>query len=193
MSETQHPGAGHHSHAYLEQPRHCAACGARLEPRTVKAGEPVRQVCPSCGRIHYLDPKVAACVVPERDGQVLLLQRGIPPARGKWVMPGGFVDRGETPEEAARRECLEEVGLRVELGELLGIYGGRNGPIVIVYESRSVRGEAEPLDETLAIRWVDGSSLPWSDLAFPSTRESLTDLAERRGWPGPPKGEGGVP
>lgn len=187
MNGTHPKGDGHHAHDYFERPRHCAACGAPLESRTVKAGEPVRQVCPACGRIHYLDPKVAACVVPERDGQVLLLQRGIPPARGKWVMPGGFVDRGETPTQAARRECLEEVGLHLEIGDLIGIYGGTDGPIVIVYEGRGVQEEAEPLDETLAIRWVDGHDLPWSELAFPSTRQSLMDLARRRGWPLPPE------
>ena len=84
-----------------EVPRHCPACGGELRLRNLKEGEPPRHVCRACGRIEYLDPKVAACVVPERDGRILLLRRGISPGRGKWVMPGGFVDRGELPAEAA--------------------------------------------------------------------------------------------
>ena len=168
-----------------EEPRHCLACGAKLRLRSVKAGEPDRHVCDGCGRIHFLDPKLAACVIPERDGQVLLLQRAIEPGRGKWVMPGGFVDRGEMPADAARREAREEVGLDVDIGELLGVFGTRGKPVIVVYLSAAIRGEAQALDESLAVRWVDGREIPWADLAFPSTRQSLGALAAKRGWPGP--------
>jgi ADP-ribose pyrophosphatase YjhB (NUDIX family) len=152
----------------------------------VKASESPRPVCDQCGRIHYLDPKVAACVIPERGSRVLLLQRAISPGRGKWVMPGGFVDQGEYPAEAARREAREEVGLTVDIGELLGVFGTRGRPIIVVYLSAAVRGEAAPLDESLAVRWVAGERIPWDELAFPSTRQSLGALARRRGWPVPP-------
>lgn len=156
-----------------------------LDLRNIKAGEPERLVCGACGRVEYLDPKVAACVVPERDGQLLLLRRGISPGRGKWVMPGGFVDRGELPAEAAVREAAEEVGLTVEAGPLIGVFGTHESPIIIVYATARVAGEAAPLDETLAVRWFAPAEIPWAELAFDSTRQALTALAEQRGWPGP--------
>jgi ADP-ribose pyrophosphatase YjhB (NUDIX family) len=168
-----------------ETPRFCPACGGALESRLIKAGEPERLVCQACGRVEYLDPKVAACVVPERQGKILLLKRAINPGRGKWVMPGGFVDRGELPAEAAVREAAEEVGLRVEVGALIGVFGTHVSPIIIVYGSGQVVGEPAPLDETLAVRWFAPDQIPWSDLAFDSTRQALTALAEQRGWPLP--------
>jgi len=157
-----------------------------LALQLIKAGEPERLVCQACGRVEYLDPKVAACVVPERQGKILLLRRSINPGWGKWVMPGGFVDRGELPAEAAVREAAEEVGLEVEVGPLIGVFGTHVSPIIIVYGSLRVEGEAEPLDETLAVRWFAPSQIPWADLAFDSTRQALTSLVEQRGWPLPP-------
>ncbi|MFH2005980.1 MAG: NUDIX hydrolase [bacterium] len=171
-------------------PRHCPACGGELGLRDLKQGEPPRHVCRLCGRIEYLDPKVAACVVPERDGRILLLRRGINPGRGKWVMPGGFVDRGELPAEAAVREALEEVGLEVEAGKLVGVFGSPDKPIIIVYQTASVSGEARPLDETLEVRWYTPAEIPWDELAFSSTLQCLTELARQRGWPGPGQVEG---
>jgi ADP-ribose pyrophosphatase YjhB (NUDIX family) len=155
----------------------------------IKAGEPARLVCGACGRVEYLDPKVAACVVPERDGQILLLQRGISPGRGKWVMPGGFVDRGELPAEAATREAAEEVGLAVEVGPLIGVFGTHVSPIIIVYSATRVVGDAAPLDETQAVRWFAPAQIPWAELAFPSTRQALRALADLRGWPRPASAE----
>lgn len=168
-----------------ETPRFCPACGGALALRQIKAGEPERLVCQACGRVEYLDPKVAACVVPERQGRILLLQRGINPGRGKWVMPGGFVDRGELPAEEAVREAAEEVGLEVEVGPLIGVFGTHKSPIIIVYATGRVEGEAAPLDETLAVRWFAPAQIPWEELAFDSTRQALTALAEQRGWPFP--------
>lgn len=176
-----------------DEPRHCLACGGRLGRRLLKAGEPERHVCEACGRIHYLDPKVAACVIPEREGRVLLCQRAIGPGYGKWVMPGGFVDRGEHPHETARREAAEETGLQVTPGALLGVFGTRDRPILIVYLSATVEGEATPRDETLAVRWVPGEEIPWAELAFPSTRQCLRALALLRGWPAPPAEMAGTP
>jgi len=136
--------------------------------------------------VEYLDPKVAACVVPERQGRILLLRRAINPGRGKWVMPGGFVDRGELPAEAAVREAAEEVGLEVEAGPLIGVFGTHQSPIIIVYGTTRVIGEAAPLDETEGVRWFAPAEIPWESLAFESTRQALTALAEQRGWPPPP-------
>src|SRR5215471_17819244 len=99
----------------------CPVCGGALVGRVVKPGEPTRLVCGSCGFVFYQDPKLAAGAIVALDGRIVLARRAIEPALGKWVFPGGFVDRGETVEEAAVRETCEEVNVAVEIGGLVGV------------------------------------------------------------------------
>ena len=133
-------------------------------------------VCPRCGFVVYADPKVAAGAVVERDRRVLLLRRAIEPARGRWTFPGGYVDRGEPVPAAAVREAFEEAGVRITLGELLGVYSARGNPVVlIVYRARLAAGEARPGPEAEEVRWVAAPDIPWSELAFPSTAAALAD------------------
>ena len=106
----------------LETYRFCPKCGRELALRSLKDGEPPRLVCVGCDFVFYLDPKVAACTICMVDGGVVLLKRAIEPALGKWVFPGGFVDRGEPVHEAAVRETLEEVNLKVSLTGILDVY-----------------------------------------------------------------------
>ena len=100
--------------------RFCERCGAALVTRRVEDRD--RPVCPACEFVVYLDPKVAAGVIVTLDDEVVLLKRGIEPGMGKWVFPGGYVDRGEQVQAAAAREAMEEVGLVVRIEDLLGIY-----------------------------------------------------------------------
>ena len=103
--------------------RFCPVCAAPLDRRLLKAGDPERLVCPSCRFVLYLDPKVAVgTIVGRPDNEVLLLRRAIEPGYGKWVFPGGYVDRGEVIEQAALREAREECGLEVRLTGLIGMY-----------------------------------------------------------------------
>src|SRR5689334_3354291 len=100
----------------------CPRCGGALEPRVLKEREPPRLVCTACSEVTYLDPKVAACTITLLEGGIVLLKRTIEPQVGKWVFPGGFVDRGEPVAAAAVRETLEEVNLRVALTGILDVY-----------------------------------------------------------------------
>ena len=164
--------------------RFCPVCAAALEQRLLKAGEPERLVCPKCGFVLYLDPKVAVgTIIDGRDGRVLLLRRAIEPGYGKWVFPGGYVDRGEVVERAALREAHEECGLEVRLTGLIGMYSyqGRT-PIVIVYSAASKDSSAEVRidEESLEARWFTPADIPWSELAFPSTADALRDYVEGR-------------
>jgi mutator protein MutT len=130
--------------------------------------------CPSCGLIVYFNPKVAAGVIIEDGEGTILIRRGIEPAYGKWTFPGGYVNRGERPEDAAVREVAEEVGLNVSLTALHGIYSYTNHPIiVIVYRGLIVDGTLNVSPECLDVRHVSPSAIPWDDLAFPSTAEAL--------------------
>ncbi len=160
--------------------RFCPRCAGGLVSRLLKDGEPERLVCGECGFVFYLDPKVAACTIFLYDGGILLLRRAIEPAIGKWVFPGGFVDRGETVTDAAVRETMEEVNLRVSLTGILDAYSFTGQPIVVVvYAADVVGGELKAGDESLEVRAFPPEAIPWDDLAFDSTRAALKDYVRR--------------
>jgi ADP-ribose pyrophosphatase YjhB (NUDIX family) len=156
--------------------RFCPCCGAALGSRILKAGDPPRLVCRACAFVFFLDPKIAPGAVFSYDGGILLVQRAIHPSYGKWVFPGGYVDRGETPEAAAVREVREESGLLVRLTRLLGVYSFPGNAVIVVAYTGEVTGGALKMDEeSLAIRSFPPAEIPWDHLAFPSTVQALRD------------------
>src|ERR1035437_4680629 len=109
-------------------------------------------VCVRCGAVHWIDPKIAAGILIVKGDRVLLVKRGIEPGYGRWTFPGGHVDRGETLEEAALRETLEECGVTADLGDPLVPFPYRGGPVVMVISGGPpAAGSREPHagDETL--------------------------------------------
>lgn len=155
----------------------CPLCGGPLERRLLKASEPERLVCTRCGFVFYLDPKVAVGTIIKVDGdRLVLVKRAIEPGYGKWVFPGGYVDRGESLTAAAIREAREESGLDIRLDGLVNIYSysGR-APVVVVYAATALGGELCGDDECLETAVLDASSIPWDHLAFQSTRDGLRD------------------
>ncbi len=154
----------------------CPVCGGKLHSATLKENEPDRLVCAGCGFVFYQDPKVVACVVLEMDGRIVLLKRGIEPQRGKWVLPGGYVDRGEEVETAAVRETREESGLEIAIKDLLGVYSYPGKiQVVVVYLARYLSGELAAVDETSEAGWFEKNRIPWENLAFRSTTDALKD------------------
>jgi len=174
-------------HPHDERPySFCPMCGGALEPRAIKQNEPERLVCVQCGFVFYLDPKVAVgTVIRDSDDRIVLVKRAIEPGYGKWVYPGGYVDRGELVQDAAVREAREEAGLQVRLERLINVYSypGR-APVVIVYSATIVGGTLMVDDEGLEARFFHAEEIPWDDLAFPSTHDALREylgaLAARR-------------
>ena len=162
-----------HDNAY----RFCPRCGATLVSRRLKDGEPERPTCQACGHIVYLDPKVAVgTVIRNAEAKIALVRRAIEPGYGKWVFPGGYVDRGETLLAAARREAWEESQLRIRVDGLVNIYSYPDRvPVIIVYAATHTGGELVAADESLEAGWFGEDDLPWSMLAFRSTREGLRD------------------
>jgi ADP-ribose pyrophosphatase YjhB (NUDIX family) len=154
----------------------CPKCGGRLVRRVIKLSEPQRLVCQVCRFVFFLDPKVAVGTIASLGGKLVLLKRGIQPAYGRWVFPGGFVDRGERVEDAAVRETLEESHLEVRLTGLLNIYSYPDHPvIIIVYTADVIGGQLAAGDETLDTGVFEPSAIPWDELAFPSTVQALRD------------------
>tara|TARA_B100000949_G_C14166871_1_gene401577 strand:- start:112 stop:678 length:567 start_codon:yes stop_codon:yes gene_type:complete len=166
-----------HLHDHHSLDRFCSRCGAALAIKEVKTGEPKRPTCVRCGHVVYLDPKVAVgTVITNQANQFALVKRSIEPGYGKWVYPGGYVDRGEPPTFAAVREAREEANLDVKLTGLINIYTYPGVvPIVLVYAATVTGGELRPEDESLEAAWFERADIPWNELAFRSTREALED------------------
>ena len=151
----------------------CPRCANQLslEERFGK----IRPVCPACGWIHFVDPKVAAAVLVTQGESVLLVRRVNEPFRGLWTLPAGFVNGGEDPAEAAQRECLEETGLSVRVTRVYDIISGREHPrgadFVIIYQAEVLGGEMKAADDADAVEWFKRDDLP--QLAFLATRKAL--------------------
>ena len=165
-------------HPHDERPySFCPMCGGDLEPRSLKSSEPERLVCVRCGFVFYLDPKVAVgTIIRDQESRIVLVRRAIDPGYGKWVFPGGYVDRGELVPVAAVREAREEAGLDIRLDRLLNIYSypGR-APVIIVYVASILGGELACDDEGLEAGFFHAHEIPWDELAFRSTLEALRE------------------
>lgn len=156
-------------------------CGQRLTTAVPEGDARRRLVCLDCGFIHYINPRPVSGALPVRaDGSVLLLRRAIEPSLGLWVFPGGYMDVGETAEEAAIRETMEEVNLEVGGLSLLGVFTRvEPGVVVITYEAVA-SGEASPGPEAAEVRWFRTDEIPWDELAFETTEQALRTWIARR-------------
>ncbi|MCP5365442.1 MAG: NUDIX hydrolase [Hyphomicrobiales bacterium] len=133
-----------------------------------------RLICPDCGHIEYANPKIVVGAVCTWNDSVLLCRRDIPPARGLWTIPAGFMELGETTSEGAAREVREEAEATVRIGALLGIYEIPSISQVHMF-FRAVMvgpqcGPGEESQEAVLFSWKD---IPWDELAFPSVRWAL--------------------
>ena len=158
---------------------YCPYCaGSIVEEARFNA---VRPVCSACGFVQFHDPKVAVIALVLHQGKVLLIQRAVDPAKGKWSLPGGYMDAGEMPEDALRRELQEEVGLNVKIGELIDIFpmvndeGLRIG-IVLAFGAEPSSSPEIPYvaDDAQDAGWFGTQKLP-AELAFESTETLLTN------------------
>jgi ADP-ribose pyrophosphatase YjhB (NUDIX family) len=169
-------------HQHLQHPvdsnwaRFCPRCGGKLEERYLKNEQHFRKVCSGCSFIFYLNPKVVAAAVPRQGDRIWLVRRNIEPSCGSWTFPGGYVDLGENVPDAAIREAYEETLLRIRLDELLNIYSYADvGIVLVVYRATVIGGEAGITPESQEIKAFPLNDIPWTNLAFPSTREALAD------------------
>jgi ADP-ribose pyrophosphatase YjhB (NUDIX family) len=175
MPSDHHQHHKEHAHGHVEY-RFCPRCGGGLDLRVIKLNEPRRLVCQVCAFIFYQDPKVVAGTVFTLDGGIVLLKRGVEPALGKWVFPGGYVDRGESVQDAAVRETKEESQLDVKLGPLLNVYSYPRSPnVIVVYTAEVIGGELTAADESTDAAIFSPKEVPWQELGFDSTKEALHD------------------
>lgn len=157
---------------------YCPLCGGDLELRTLKTTEPERLVCRRCGFVFYQDPKVAVgTIIQNESNHIVMVRRAIEPGYGKWVFPGGFVDRGEAVLTAAVREAREEAGIDIRVERLLNVYSYPGlAPVIIVYVATMTGGTLVCDDEGLEVRLFAPDDIPWEELAFRSTHEALREF-----------------
>lgn len=166
--------------------RFCPVCGSRLEQ--VERKGRVLPTCPKDGYIQAQEVGVAAIV--RRGDQVLLERRAVQAGYGLWALPGGMIEAEESLEDALAREVLEETGIAVAVGRLLGARGGRFTTIIF-YEACPSGGELTRSDESLEVAWVPVAEIPWDSFAFPRHRDMLAGWIKQQEWCGKtlPQGE----
>ena len=150
---------------------------------SLTSGPDGHPMCSECGRTIWNDPKIAcAAIIPMEDG-IVMIQRAIEPAVGKWSFPSGYVNRGEKIERAVEREVLEECGLETVVVRLVGLYSKEHDPVILsVYEVSVTGGVLHSADnETLDVGVFTVDDLP--DLAFAHDRQIVDDWLYSRGAP----------
>lgn len=161
--------------------KYCPKCGDLLAD-ALRYGK-TRRMCHTCGFIYFRDPKVAAIVSVTKDDQLLLVKRGVSPELGKWSMPGGYIDYGEDPREAAVREVREETGLDVRITQLIDVVGGDGlggASIVIMFEAEITNGMLHPEDDVEEVAFFEDAMIPMEEIAaFASTHFMLDRWLKR--------------
>ena len=163
--------------------KHCRQCGTPVQYRIPDDGDTrERAVCPACGTIHYVNPLLVVGTVPYLGDQVLLCKRAIEPRYGKWTLPAGFMELGETMAQGAARETAEEAGAEVEMGAFFSAMSiPRVGQVHVFYLARLLHDRFDPGHESLEARLFTEHDLPWDELAFTTVRETLKCFfADRR-------------
>jgi ADP-ribose pyrophosphatase YjhB (NUDIX family) len=166
--------------------KHCRNCGTAVDFRLPDDGDTkMRAVCPACHTVHYDNPLNVVGTVPvwgDHGEQVLLCKRNIEPRKGKWTLPAGFMELGETIAEGAMRETDEEAGAQISLGELFTLMNvPRVGQVHFYYRARLLSDQFQPGIETMEARLFSEAEIPWDELAFRTVRETLERyFADRR-------------
>lgn len=154
--------------------KYCSDCAQPVELRIPAGDHLPRHVCPSCGAIHYRNPKVIVGCVPEWDDRILMCKRAIEPRLGLWTFPAGFLELGETSGQGAAREALEEARAEVEIGELFVVI---NVPYVsqvyMIHRARMKSMTFGPTVESSEVVLMREAEIPWDRIAFPTIWHGL--------------------
>jgi ADP-ribose pyrophosphatase YjhB (NUDIX family) len=152
----------------------CSNCAHRLVLKIPEGDHLPRFVCTNCGMIHYQNPRLVLGCVPEWDGRILLCRRAIEPRLGFWTVPAGFMENGETLQQAAARECQEEALATVEIGSLLALVSVIHAAQVhVMFRARLIAPQFAAGPESLEVALYEEADVPWGELAFPSGEFTL--------------------
>ena len=160
---------------------YCSNCGTRVIEKVPEGDSRRRHVCTACHTVHYQNPKIVAGCIPLWDDRLLLCKRAIEPRYGLWTLPAGFMENGESTEQAAARETLEEAQAMVGNMELYGVFSIPHiNQVYMMFRGHLQTADFAPGDESLDVRLFEEHEIPWEQLAFPVVRLTLeryfTDL-----------------
>ena len=161
--------------------KYCSRCGGSVSHRVPDDDNRERAICDNCGMIHYRNPLVVVGCVPERNGRILLCKRAIEPRYGKWTLPAGFMELGETVAGGAARETLEEALATVELGHLFAMVDVIDAGQVHLFYTAKLVGDYGAGAETLEADLFSEDEIPWDEIAFQSVEFALRKYLEDRG------------
>ena len=152
----------------------CSVCGNPVSHRVPPGDSLPRGICDTCGAIHYRNPRLVVGALPEWEDRVLLCRRAIEPRYGKWTLPAGFMENGETVAAGAIRETLEEAGARLELGPMFSLISVPYiNQVHVIYRARLLDLDFDPGEETLELRLFREDEIPWDEIAFRTIAISL--------------------
>ena len=163
--------------------KYCKECGSAVVYRLPDDGDTKeRAICTRCNTIHYENPLNVVGTVPHWGDKVLLCKRNIEPRWGKWTLPAGFMELGETTAEGAARETDEEAGAQFELQGLFSLLNvTRVGQVHIFYRAKLLSEQFAPGAETIEARLFTEDEIPWDEIAFRTVKETLERyFADRR-------------
>ena len=148
--------------------KYCGVCGSVTVKKIPEGDNRERDCCENCGAIHYSNPKIICGTLPVKDGSVLLCKRAIEPRYGKWTLPGGFLENGETVSQGAFRETLEETDTEVKMGDLYSIFNvPQINQVYMLYMAEVVYEDYSSTSESLEVKFFNEEEIPWDELAFP--------------------------
>lgn len=159
----------------------CSVCGQPVTLKVPEGDHLPRYVCTACATIHYENPRIIAGCIPEWEGKILLCKRAIEPRKGYWTFPAGFMENGESLQQAAARESMEEALARVEIGSLAAIVNVvRAHQVHVSFRARLLDTDFGVGPESLETRLYEESEIPWADIAFLSVDFALRSYLEDR-------------
>lgn len=160
---------------------YCSNCGETVVVRVPEGDTLPRYVCDHCDAIHYQNPKIVAGCIPVWGDQILLCKRAIEPRLGKWTLPAGFMENGETVQAAAARETMEEAMARVDNVELFGMFNiAHVNQVYVMFRAEMPSPEFGPGMESLSCELVTEDEVPWTELAFQVIDRTLKLFFEDR-------------
>lgn len=151
----------------------CSQCGHRVHQAIPEGDDRLRDICSSCGTIHYSNPIIVAGTLPVRGSRVLLCKRAIEPGYGLWTLPAGFMENGETTVEAALRETREEAGALVNDATLYTVLDiPRFNNVYMIFRSE-LESDFTAGVESLEVALFEEDDIPWDQIAFETVRRTL--------------------
>ncbi len=152
----------------------CTACGSPVHLKTPADDDHTRAVCGNCGLVHYSNPKVVVGCIPELDGKILLCRRNIEPGKGRWTLPAGYLENGESVQDGAVRETREETLADVEIIEPYRLFNITFvDQIYVMFRARLLSGQFGPTRESTDVKLYELQNIPWDKIAFQVIRKTL--------------------